>query len=641
MVSRTSSPLWLLSVLLIGLLCTLPARAADTGQVLLHLLGYVGVDYPETVSQGQIVNASEYAEQREFAQRISELIGQLPANPARDHLQQQADQLARGINQRTPGVETRTLTEEIALGVTDAYQVTVAPRAAPDVARGQTLYAENCTSCHGAQGYGDGPQAANLDPVPKDFHDPARQRQRSLTSLYNAISLGVDGTAMAGFKALSDDDRWALAFHTGSFLFSDAERAHGKTLWESGVGREWLGDLRGVATSNPDEIQAKYGEEAVAVLAYLRAHPNIVAPPHEEPLVVSEAKLRESINLYRSGDQEAAYAAAVSAYLDGFELAEAGLSAVDAELKREIEGAMLAYRLKIKQGAPVDVVASAEASLAPMLTQARDALNSSELSPAVAFASAVIILLREGVEAILVLAAIIGYLIKTERRDALPYIHLGWTGALVAGVATWVAATYVVDISGASRELTEGLTALFAAAVLFYVGIWLHSKVQAQRWNQFVRSKMQTAMQQRTLFALSALSFVAVYREVFETVLFYQALAVQAGNSGRAMIVAGVLTAALLLGLAAWLILRASRRLPLRQFFGINTALMYGLAIIFAGKGVAALQEAGVIGVSPIAFPRIDLLGVYPNLQALGLQVILLAVTAVMVLMNRRQAAPG
>ena len=284
-------------------------------------------------------------------------------------------------------------------------------------------------------------------------------------------------------------------------------------------------------------------------------------------------------------------------------------------------------------------MAESQASLVPMLAQARDALKAGELSPAVVYASATIILLREGVEAILVLAAIIGYLITTGRRDALRYIHMGWAGALVAGMATWAVATYVVDVSGASRELTEGLTALFAAGVLFYVGVWLHRKVQAQRWGQFIRSKMQTALEQRTLFALTALSFVAVYREVFETVLFYQALTVQAGSSGHAMVTAGILTASLLLGLAAWLILRASTRLPLRQFFRINTVLMYLLAVIFAGKGVAALQEAGVIGVSQIAFPRIDLLGVYPNLQALGLQLILVLAAVAMVLMNRGEGA--
>lgn len=639
MISRTSKPLWILSILLISLLGAPPARAADTGQVLLHLLSYVGVDYPETVADGQVVNQAEYAEQREFAERIQALTGDLSASPARDGLQRQAEQLVRAIDQRAPGAETRALTEAIAQEVTDAYQVEVSPRRIPDLARGQALYAENCAACHGAQGGGDGPLAARLEPAPKDFHDPARQSQRSLTNLYNTISLGVDGTAMVGFKSLSDDDRWGLAFQVGSFLFSDAERARGEALWEAGKGREWLGDLRAVATLNPAELEAKHGDEAVAVLAYLRANPESLTPHQGEPLAFSEAKLRESLELYRSGAHEAAYSAAVSAYLDGFELAETGLSAVDPNLKHQIEEAMLAYRLQIKQGAPVDAVAKAQAALVPMLTEAHDALNAGELSPAVAFASAVIILLREGVEAILVLAAIIGYLIKTGRRDALRYIHIGWAGALVAGIATWATATYVVDVSGASRELTEGLTALFAAGVLFYVGVWLHSKVQSRRWNQFIRSKMQTAMQQRTLFALAALSFVAVYREVFETVLFYQALAVQAGSDGHTPIMTGVLTAALLLGLAAWIILRASSRLPLRQFFGINTILMYALAIIFAGKGVAALQEAGVIGVSQIAFPRIDLLGVYPNLQALGLQLILMAVAVAVALMNRRQQA--
>lgn len=632
-------PLWALPVLLLGLLATAPARAADTGQVLLHLLSYVGVDYPQTVEGGQVVEPGEYAEQREFAGRIRELIEQLPADPARDGLRGQAGQLVLGIDQRAPGAQTRALTQEMARGLVAAYQVAVAPRRAPELARGRALYAESCAICHGASGRGDGPQAARLEPPPANLSDRQRQGQRSLTDLYNTITLGVDGTAMAGFSRLSDEDRWALAFEAGGLLFTDAERSLGEDIWKSGQGRAWVGDLAALATLSPAELKASHGDVAVALLAYLRAHPEAVAPAPEEPLGFSEARLKESLDLYRRGDQPAAYAAAVSAYLDGFELAESGLAAVDPALKGKVEEVMLAYRLQIRDGAPLQVVAEAEAALLPLLGTARAALNAGNLSPGMTFASALIILLREGIEAILVLAAIIAYLINTGRRAALRYIHLGWAGALAAGIATWAAATYLVDVSGASRELTEGLTALFAAAVLFYVGVWMHGKVQSRRWNDFIRSKLRAATRQGTLLAFTLLSFVAVYREVFETVLFYQTLTVQTGPRGLAPILAGVLTAALLLGLAAWAILRASKRLPLRQFFGVNTALMYLLAIVFAGKGVAALQEAGVIGVYQIAFPRIDLLGVYPNLQGLGLQAALVAVAVAMVLMNRRQGA--
>ena len=113
---------------------------------------------------------------------------------------------------------------------------------------------------------------------------------------------------------------------------------------------------------------------------------------------------------------------------------------------------------------------------------------------------------------------------KTGRRDALPYVHAGWIAALVLGAITWALATFFVEISGANRELTEGLTALVAAAMLLYVGWWLHGKSYAQAWARFIKEQVGQALAKRTLWAMAAVSFFAVYREMFEIVLFYQAL---------------------------------------------------------------------------------------------------------------------
>jgi len=134
------------------------------------------------------------------------------------------------------------------------------------------------------------------------------------------------------------------------------------------------------------------------------------------------------------------------------------------------------------------------------------------------------ILLREGVEALLIVIGMIAFLRKAERRDVLPYLHAGWIGALLAGGVTWAIATYAVSISGAEREATEGLSALFAAIVLLSVGIWMHQKSMAGRWQQYLQEKMSAALTRRSATFLFVLSFVAVYREVFETILFYAAM---------------------------------------------------------------------------------------------------------------------
>jgi len=126
---------------------------------------------------------------------------------------------------------------------------------------------------------------------------------------------------------------------------------------------------------------------------------------------------------------------------------------------------------------------------------------------------------------------------------------------------------------------------------------------------------------------------------VFETVLFYQTLWLQAGAGGQHMVLIGFLSAAVALVVLAWLIFKFSVRLPLRLFFAVNSALLYLLAVVFAGKGVAALQEAGKLPASSVHFPTIDVLGVYPTLQTLGLQALLVIAAVVFVLMSRRKTA--
>jgi high-affinity iron transporter len=261
------------------------------------------------------------------------------------------------------------------------------------------------------------------------------------------------------------------------------------------------------------------------------------------------------------------------------------------------------------------------------------------MSAGAAFFGSFIILLREGVEAILVLAAIMAALIKTGRREAVKYIHAGWIAAVVLGVATWWVAENLISISGASREVTEGAAALFAALILVYVGFWLHSASSSQRWKQFVEHKIENAMENRTLWVLASVSFIAVYREMFETVLFYQAMWAQidTGDSQQGFLL-GILLALAVLVILAVVVLRFGTRLPIKQFFQINAVLLFLLAVVFAGQGIAAFQEAGMIASSAIEFPRVELLGIYPTLQSLGLQVFVLLIGAGLLSYQRKKS---
>jgi high-affinity iron transporter len=288
------------------------------------------------------------------------------------------------------------------------------------------------------------------------------------------------------------------------------------------------------------------------------------------------------------------------------------------------ERAMSELRAAIAAGAPAAELRGRLAALGPLLDGAEAALAPEAATELSTFLGAFTILLREGLEALLVVIAMIAFLRKAERPEVLPYVHGGWAAALVAGAATWAVATYLVGISGASRELTEGFGALLAAIILVSVGIWMHGKSQAEEWRRYIQEKMGKALSRGSAWFMFGLAFVVVYREVFETILFYAALATP-DNGGT--ILAGALTAVALLALIAWAMLRYSRKLPITLFFRYSAILVAILAVVLAGKGVGALQEAGLVPLTLLpGVPRIDLLGVVPTAEALGAQLLTLLV---------------
>lgn len=611
-----------------------PAAAGTDPKVVLQLADYVAVDYPSAVADGAVVNAAEYAEMREFAARIVELAGELGASP---ELMESARRLVVLIDARASADEVAATSRAIRDGVLAEHPVELTPGGAPDLRMGAALYRRECASCHGPEGRGDGPLAAGMDPPPVDFVDRGRAMERSLYGLYNTITLGVEGTSMRGYAELSEAERWALAFYVGGLVATDADLAAGARAVESAGGTSGM-DVRTAVASTPTEIGRDLGADAAALALYARRHPGVLFAAARSPYEVARQETERAVASFRSGDRAAASAAALSAYLDGFELVESSLAAMDAGLMRRVESDMMALRQVIgSSDATAADVERRGARVLDGLAEAEALASGSSLTPAVTFASSLVILLREGLEAILVLAAIAAFLVRTGRRDAFRYLHAGWIGALALGVATWAASVWLLDISGATRELTEGLTALFAAVMLFYVGFWMHRKMNAQRWSAFLREHVGKALEGGTLWTLALVSFLAVYREVFETVLFYQALWAQSSAGGGTAVLAGAGTAALLLVVASWLIFRLGVRLPLKQFFGVSAAVMIVLAVILAGKGVAALQEAGSLSASPVNFlPRIDLLGIYPNWQVLAVQIGLVAAAIALVVYNRR-----
>jgi high-affinity iron transporter len=602
---------------------------ADTQQ-LLQLIDYVGVDYNGAVVDGAVVNEAEYAEMQDFAAGIAQQLVDLPEPAASNksikaELAEQSKTLLMWVQKKESAAKIKQLTTQMHHQIINAYEIMVVPRKQPDLEKAQPLYSQHCASCHGEEGYGDGSAAAGMEPAPINFHDVQRYEQRTLYGLHSTISQGVSDTAMRAYDELSDEDRWSLAFYVGSMAVDgSAVQASNIDISDSP-----LLDINKLTITTPDQAADLYGEEGARIMAYLRHHPEMFYNK-DSKLAFAKQRLEDVVSAYKNNEPKKAYQYAVEAYLEGFELVEQNINAFDKPLRLEIEVLMTGLRNKIRGGEDLAVIKSDVALINEKLDIAEGLLGTKSLSGKTAFASAFFILLREGLEALLIVAALAAFLVRTKRKDGLLYIHLGWISALVLGVFTWWASISLFKISGASREITEGAGAIVATLVLLYVGFWMHDKTSAANWKKFIDDNMQKALTSGTLWTLTGLSFIAVYREAFETILFYQALWAQTSEAGQSMLFSGFLSAVALLAVLGWLIMRYSVRLPLRQFFAISGGLMFVLAIIFAGKGIAALQEAGVLVSSPVSFFRFDLLGIYPNLQGLLVQLGLIIVAVIL-----------
>jgi high-affinity iron transporter len=624
--------------LLAGLAAASPALAGDAEvQITWRLLDYVAVDYAGAVADGRVISQSEYAEMTEFAASAEKRLGALPTGQARNRLLGDAKALRAAIAAKAAPADVGRLARGLASALIAAFPVPLAPPKAPDPARGAALYAENCAACHGSAGDAKGPLSAALDPPPIAFADRERARERSLFALYQVIEQGLDGTAMASFAHLPAEDKWALAFHAGRFAFPPAMAEQGKRIWESDAAlRGRISSLAALTSLTPAALAREIGlERAEAVTAYLRANPAAVTAvqgPHV--LDLARERLQQSLAVYQAGNHKQAEELALSAYLDGFEPVEPMLSARDADLMRRIEGAMAGVRAAIGGGRPAETVREQIGILDGLFAEAEAALLPSRASPSSTFVGAFTILLREGLEALLIVVAMLAFLRKADRPSMVRTVHYGWIAALGAGVATWWAATHLITVSGASRELTEGFGSLLAAAVLVFVGIWMHGKSQADEWQRYIREKVGQALTRSSAWFLFGLAFIAVYREVFETILFYAALS--ADGNGLALL-GGALAGILGLAAVAVAMMRFSRKLPIGKFFAYSSALIAILTVVLAGKGVAALQEAGMVAVHPVAHvPTVSMLGIFPTAEALAAQAAALLILIAGFLYNRR-----
>jgi len=615
---------WLLLPLFASCSFQLLADTVDGAPQALHLLDYISADYPDTVQAGSITNQTGYRAQQESIKTLEDLVAGMPDKPEKAALEQGVAGLLSAVSARQDGTDVARQARQLGAKLAVAYEVSQAPIITPDPTRGAPLYAQHCSVCHGAAGAGDGPAGVGLTPPPSNLRDTSRLDRLSLYAIYSAVGLGVEGTDMPAFAdQLDERQRWDLATYIASFSVDLANASSDKTY-----------NIADLARQTPAEVQGAEGPQAAATFRAQRSQPPQVKRGPGQLLDYTAATLDKSIAAYRAGDHDQAYDLSVAAYLEGFELVESSLDNVDATVRKDTEKSLMAYRQSLQDGLPVSEVEQRLEEAKAKLKVSAGLLGSDGLSWSLSYISGLLILLREGLEAILVLAAILAFLRNTGQQSAVRSVNVGWGLALLAGLGTWALAAYVIDVSGSQRELLEGATALFAAVMVLWLGVWMHDRRHAAAWQDYIKSSLVGGGGR---FGFATLAFFSVYRELFEVILFYETLWLQAGPAGHNAVLAGGATALVLLVVLAWVILRGSAKLPLSLFFSINAGLLCALSVVFAGHGVKALQEAGIFGTRPVPFFEFDWLGIHADAYSLSAQAV--AIIAIIVLYGRSWVA--
>lgn len=604
--------------IVIGLLFTLSLSAhaeVKNPSIVIHLLDYLAKDYGGAVNAGKVISKTEYNEQIEFSETVLDSAKNIAEFNADPQFIRDIELLNARINNKAEANEVSILARKLQARAIGLAKIEIAPVDFPIISDGKLLFANNCASCHGSTGMGDGPAGKNLEPKPANFHSDERKLISSPFQYFNTIRLGVPGTGMPAYSQLSDTEVWALAFYVKSIGFSRSTHNEKPDL-----------DLQKVASYKDEQILSELSGTPTAkqeLLEKIRTYePKSQGDNHF--LVVARTHLDQSLKLFKEKDYTSASSEALKSYLDGIEILEPKIKANQDGLVEKIEAKMSGYRGSLNAQSSIENTTQKYAEALLTIKEIEAVTQKKEMSPQLAFSAAFAIFLREGFEAILIIITLLGVIKAFGAKKAARWVHFGWISALALGVLTWLGSGLLVNMSGASREVLEGSISLFAVFVLMYVGFWLHRQTEVGRWTKFIKETVEGALENKSLLVLSGISFMSVFREAFEVVLFLRAIWDDVGQAGHASIGFGILSAFILIFVFSYYAVKFSQRIPVRQLFTISSIIMALLSIILTGKGIHSLQEAGIIGVNTLLNVRIDLLGIYPSIQTTIGQVVII-----------------
>jgi high-affinity iron transporter len=579
-----------------------PSGDADP-QHLVSILQYLESDYPAAVASG---DAGELAEQRSLSAEALSMVRGIPRLAAFEPRIAGIDgRVQRATDGQGVGTDCASLVDDLVA----ATGMARTPSAPPDLDDGARLFAQTCVACHGATGHGDGLAAAALSPKPADFHADAVMDGLTPFKAFNVIRFGVKGTAMAPFEGLDEKQRWAVAFYLFSLRQPPCDHAPARVPLE-----------RLANGTDPDLVRTNGAGE----LACLRRKlPELDAPAF---LAAARSRVEEATRLASQGDAAGAEKAVLDAYLTDIEPIEPWLRARDAEVVTQLEASFTTTRAALQQRDP-HAQDDARELLALLDRAAGTRRTSTRLS---VFWFSLLVIVREGFEATVIIAALLAVLKKRKETSSARFVHAGWVSALAVGAVVFTVGRKI--LAGAMNERLEGCLALVAVAMLLHAALWVNARSTTRKTMGELRDRTKGALDRGAL-ALFGIAFLAMFRESFETAVFLEALSIDAPTAVMWGAGVGVL---LLLGLV-YAVGRAGVRLPMQTLFKVSTVVLLATAVVLLGQGIHSFEEVGLLPSRPMPFLRIEFLGVYPDRVGVIAQLTLAAVPFVWKAMSRRR----
>lgn len=638
-----SQILFFLMILFLSVQKTFAQEDRVIAETVVHLLSYVSMDYPMAVQNGAVIDQQEYEEQQEFSSEAYHLTKEASFLPdsQKEQLLLDMQELIKIVNAKNPEAEISKLANDINKKIIALTGIQTAPKIWPSLSQGNSLYAQNCASCHGATGKGDGPAGIHLSPTPSNFHDADLMANFSAYQAYNSIRFGVSGTAMTSYSNLNETELWDLAFYIKSLRDQDhlTDSLNLRAAFEDIMPKVGLQNVAGLADKDLlDTIRQLSKGDAELKLRALR----LLEPTGEQAgnsLLAAEEGLQQALENYKSGNHKMARTRAISAYLEGIEPVEARLQSIDAAFVVTLETQMFQVRQAIEQDKGVATVEAEIEKAIVLIDEANKMLRNEKLNFWLTFLLAASIVLREGLEAFLILGVVIALIRVAKAKKAMLWVHGGWITAMLLGLAGWFLSDYIIQFGGKNREIMEGLVSLLAVIILLYAGFWLHSKSAAGKWTAFVENKIGGYLQKEQMWGLAVFSFMIVFREAFEVILFLQAIKLEAGPQNTSAIGFGTLTAFIAIAILIQVFLKYTKNIPVRHIFKYSSYFIILLAFILIGKGFHSLQESGWISATPLpSMFRVEWLGIYATVQTISAQLALMAVIASIYFIKGRKA---